>query len=163
MKRYFSLFLCVALMLSFFAVEVGAAEDDAFVPYVIDFSITSNVMESATIGDSARATGLIQAYRLAIEKSGTTLHIVGQTYGSTEVVKSGFKDLTVQRRKSSSYDWEDYYEYGNIYCDTLNANLDTMLVVASGYQYRVTCKHYAKKNLLLTQSISNTSNIVTVS
>lgn len=162
MKRYFSLFLCVVLMLSFFAVNASAAEDDAFVPYIIDFSIVSDVMAPTATGDSARVTGLIQAYRLAIENSGNTLHIVGQTYGSTEVIKSGFKDLTVQRRKSSAYDWEDYYEYGNVYRDAANANLDTTLAVASGYQYRVTCKHYAKKSLLSTQTISNTSNIVTV-
>ncbi|MBQ6018626.1 MAG: hypothetical protein IJL26_00470 [Clostridia bacterium] len=35
------------------------------------------------------------------------------------------------------------------------------LTVTSGYQYRVTCTHYAKKSLLSTQKINNTSNTVT--
>ena len=34
--------------------------------------------------------------------------------------------------------------------------------VAAGYQYRISCKHYAKKSLLVTQNISNTSNVVNV-
>ena len=59
------------------------------------------------------------------------------------------------------YDWEDYYVYGDLYIDAFAANLDTTLIVPPNYQYRISCKHYAKKNWLMVQTIANTSNIVT--
>lgn len=145
-----------------FALEVNA-EEYSFVPYIIDFSVTSAEVDQSNISDNTRATGLIYAYGLDLSKSGNTLHITGQTYGFGDVVKAGFKDLTIQRRKTSDDSWKDYYDYGNVYVDGWGANLDTTLVVESGYQYRISCKHYAKKSLLVTQTIANTSGIVTVS
>lgn len=149
------------MIFSILAMEANAQED-IVAPYVTSFSVTSAVPVTSDSADNPRATGLIYSYRLFLSKSGNTLDISGQTYGSGEVVKCGFKDLTIQRRKSNSDDWEDYYEYGNVYVDSVTANLSTTLVVSSGYQYRISCKHYAKKSLLVTQSISNTSNIVIV-
>jgi hypothetical protein len=160
MKRYFSVFLCFVLMFSFLSVEANAAEDNVFTPYVVDFSLTTETDEDTSEGNNARAS-LIHSYSLYLTKTGTTLNITGQTYGSGDVVKAGFKDLTIQRRKTSDDDWEDYYEYGNVYIEATFANLSTTLVVEAGYQYRISCKHYAKKNLLSVQTIANTSNIVT--
>ena len=162
MKRFLSFFLCLILTFSLFVVEVNATEKDVFIPYVIDFTLTTEVNEFSSAGDNARAS-LIHSYRLYLTKTGNTLNITGQTYGSTEVVKAGFKDLTIERRKTSDDSWNDYYEYGNVYVDSVAANLNTTLVVESGYQYRISCKHYAKKNILSVQTIANTSNIVTVS
>lgn len=162
MKKYISLLIIMSLMFSFFIFDANAI-DDEFVPYVTNFVITSEIDEGTIENNSTKATGLIHSYGLQLTKTGTTLNISGLTSGSTEVVRSGFKDLTVQRRKSSAYDWEDYYEYGNVYRDSFAASLSTTLVVASGYQYRISCKHYAKKNILSVQTIANTSNIVTVS
>ncbi|MEE1322028.1 MAG: hypothetical protein UHM85_10945 [Acutalibacteraceae bacterium] len=161
MKKVVSLTLSIILMFSFFIFDTSALNDEDFVPYVVDFSLTSDFADIANNENNTRATGLILSYSIYLTKTGSTLNITGQTHGSMEVVKCGFKDLTVQRRKSSSYDWEDYYEYGNVYADTWMANLDTTLVVPANYQYRITCKHYAKKNLLMVQTVSNTSNIVT--
>lgn len=161
MKRFFSFFLCI-ILISTLVVQVNAAEMDAFTPYVVDFVLTTDVVGASDAGDNTRAS-LIHAYGLDLTKNGNTLHITGQTYGSTEVVKCGFKDLTIQRRKTSDDSWKDYYEYGNVYVDSVLANLNTTLVVESGYQYRISCKHYAKKNLLSVQTIANTSGIVTVS
>lgn len=161
MKKVISLILSIVLMFSFFIFDTSAVADDEFVPYVVDFSLTSDFADVADNENNTRATGLILSYSLYLTKTGSTLNITGQTYGSMEVVKCGFKNLTVQRRKSSSYDWEDYYEYGNLYIDDFAANLDTKLVVPANYQYRITCKHYAKKNLIMVQTVSNTSNIVT--
>lgn len=163
MKRFFSFFLCLILIFSsLLAVEVNATEKDDFTPYMVDFTLTTDVVEDSNVGDNTRAS-LIHSYSLHLTKTGNTLNITGQTHGSTEVVKSGFKDLTIQRRKTSDDSWKDYYEYGNLYADATAANLNTTLVVESGYQYRISCKHYAKKNIFSVQTIANTSGIVTVS
>ena len=130
---------------------------------VLSFSLTTDADTIESGVSDARVTGLIAAYGLSLEKTGTTLKIYGQTLCAPDVVKCGFKDLVIQRRASSDDSWKDYYDYGNVYADTSLANLNTTLSVAAGYQYRISCKHYAKKSLLLTQSISNTSNTVTVS
>lgn len=162
MKKILAFFLCIVLCFTSFVFNINAT-DDEIAPYVVDFVVSTEVDVSAVNENAARVTGLIHGYSLSLAKSGTTLYIGGQTLCSSVVIKCGFKDLTIQRRKSSAYDWEDYYEFGNIYAEAIAANLETTLVVASGYQYRISCKHYAKKNILATQSISNTSNIVTVS
>lgn len=160
MKKFISIFLSAVMLFSFFAFDASAINDE-FEPYVIDFSITTDFDLSETEETEPRATGLIASYTLSLSKTGSVLHITGRTVGTSEVVKSGFKNLTVQRRKTIDDSWEDYYEYGNVYRDAFLANLDTKLSVAANYQYRVTCKHYAKKNLLSIQTISNVSNIVT--
>lgn len=163
MKKYISLLLCIVCLFLSLSVDVSALDDGAFAPYIVDFTVITEPDDDVVESVETRATGLILSYSLHLTKTGTTLNISGLTNASTSVVKCGFKDLTIQRRKTSAYDWEDYYEYGNIYVDSTYANLSTTLVVASGYQYRISCKHYAKKSLLVTQSISNTSGIVTVS
>lgn len=161
MKKTIIFFLCLTLMFSFFTFGTNASDGEAFSPYVIDFNLTSDFTEAPTDENNTRATGLIHSYSLYLTKTGSTLHITGQTHGSTEVVRSGFKDLVIQRRISSDYAWEDYYEYGDMYIDTWFANLDTTLAVATNYQYRISCKHYAKKNIFMVQTVSNVSNIVT--
>ena len=112
MKRFFVLFICFVLIFSLFAVEATAIENDGVSPYVIDFNIKTYVDENLNASDGSRAS-LIHSYSLYLTKTGNTLNITGQTYGSGDVVKSGFKDLTIQRRKTSDDSWKDYYEYGN--------------------------------------------------
>lgn len=107
-------------------------------------------------------SGLITLYRIAISKSGTNnLIIAGQTNCSTGVVRSGFTVVTIQQRKNSSSSWSEYKSYTDLYTDSRVYNLSKTIAVPSGYQYRVTCKHYAKKNIFSTEKISNTSNTVT--
>lgn len=164
MKKAVSFVLCIILIAMSFCFQVNAINDEKFVPYVVDFTLSADIDNFTVDGETnTRASGLINSYGLNLSVTGTTLKITGQTHGSTDVVKCGFKDLTIQRRKSSSYSWEDYYEYGNLYVDATFASLNTTLAVESGYQYRISCKHYAKKNLLMVETISNTSGIVTVS
>ncbi len=162
MKKLTALVLCLILVVSFFSFNVTAAEDE-ITPTVESFVLT-DYNDQTLVDESAevRASGLILSYGLSLSKSGTTLKLAGLTNCSLEVVKCGFKNLVVERRKTSSDSWEEYYDYGNVYVDGITANLSTSLSVASGYQYRLSCKHYAKKNLLSTQSISNTSNVVAV-
>ena len=112
--------------------------------------------------DEIMASGLIYSFFLYVEKkNSTTLSIYGETDCDPVVVKCGFKNLKVQRRANSSSSWSDYYSYGNIYNDSFVCIVGRNLTVDPGYQYRVTCKHFAKKNILNTQSINNASNIVT--
>lgn len=162
MKRLVSLLLSAIILFGCCTFQTSAINEEDFVPYVIDLSLTSPAFEKESEVVENRASGLILIYGLEISVTGTTLKIRGETYCITDVVKSGFKNLVVQRKKTTSATWSDYYDYGDLYSDTYSASVNTTLAVESGYQYRVACKHYAKKNLLMTQSISNTSNVVSV-
>ncbi len=114
-----------------------------------------------TADEDIRASNLIHAYAIAISKSGTnTLNIAGKTTGTYDVVKAGFKEVVVQRRSSSSAAWVDYIAYEDIYWDAFACNLAKSLTVPTGYQYRVTCVHYAKKNIFSVQKIDNVSNVI---
>lgn len=148
-------------MFSFFAFDTFALSEAEAEPYVIDFTLSS-ADDFSEASNETRVSGLILSYALSISKSGTSIVIKGKTSGSFDVVKCGFKNLTVERRKSSSSSWSDYYDYGDVYVNSTVSTVNTTLSVASGYQYRVTCKHYAKKSLLSTQTISNASAVLTM-
>ena len=163
MKKIIAVFLSLITLVSFSTFNISATDINYEVPVILDFVLTSNFDSNIATENDTRASGLIQTTALGIAKEGSNLLIEGKTFCSIEVVKCGFKDLMVQRRATGDDPWRDYYEYGNVYTDGCTAGLSTKLSVARGYQYRVTCKHYAKKSLLVTQTISNTSNIVTVS
>ncbi len=164
MTKAGSFLLCVVLMFSFFSINANALDSTEFVPYVIDFSVTTDISSNITDDQNSRASGLIGSYGLSLTtKAGSSLYMEGITNCSPEVVKCGFKDLTVQRRKTTSDAWKDYYEYGNVYREATAAGLSSTLAVEAGYQYRIYCKHYAKKNIFSVETIANTSNIVTVS
>lgn len=114
-----------------------------------------------TVNEENRASDLIMLWAIAISKSGTnTLNIAGKTTGAGDVVKSGFKEVVVQRRASSSAAWTDYLTYEDIYIDQFAYVLGKSLTVPTGYQYRVTCIHYAKKNIFSVQKIDNVSNVI---
>lgn len=162
MKRFVSLLLCAVVLLTGCVFQASAVNEEEFVPYVIDFSLTTPVFDAEGETNGNRASGLITGYRLSLSASGTTLRIVGDTLCINTVVKCGFKNLVVERKKAGSSIWSEYHDYGDVYVDTFASSITTTLSVQSGYQYRLSCKHYAKKSLLVTENISNTSNIVTV-
>ena len=140
-KKYLAFLMALICLFGFFAFAANATNQDY---------------------EENRASGLIFSYNLSASKeNSTTLVIYGLTSCDPAVVKCGFKNLKVQRRANSSSSWSDFHDYGNVYEDTNLAAIGRTLTVDPGYQYRVTCKHYAKKNVLNTQTISNTSNIVT--
>lgn len=131
----------------------------------IDDILTMNEQsQSTSISGQAdvQATGLIASYSIAISNSGSNLIIVGKTTCNPEVVKCGFTIVTIQRRTSSSTSWTTYKTYEDLYVNNSSYTLTKTLAVSKGYQYRVTCTHYAKKNLLSTQKINNTSNILAI-
>lgn len=106
------------------------------------------------------ATGLIDYYSIGISKDGNKLLIAGKTSCVTGVIKCGFTKVTIQRRKDSSSSWTDFKTYEDLYVDARTYNLAKSYIVISGYEYRVTCTHYAKKNILSVEKISNTSNTI---
>ena len=108
---------------------------------------------SYEINSMARATGLITKNNLYITKNGTTLSIGGVTTCTSDIVKCGFKEVVIERRKNSSSSWSEYKVYEDLYSSSSSYTLKKSVTVPSGYQYRVTAIHYAKKSLLSTQKI----------
>lgn len=162
MKKFVSLVLFTALMLTCCILPANAADESAIIPRIADYSLVSPVAEGEFTTNETRVTGLITIYSLGLSKSGTTLNISASTTCIPDVVKCGFKNFVIERKKSTSSVWSEYYDYGNLYIESSKASYSATLAVESGYQYRISCKHYAKKSLLVTENISNTSNIVTV-
>lgn len=122
--------------------------DEFLAPYMVD-----NTM--------SRASGLITAYGMSIQKSGTSLKIVGKTICASGVTKCGFTEVIVQRRLRSTDSWSQYDKYTDLYSNSTVYALTKAITPPSGYQYRITCTHYAKK-ILSTEKITNISNIVTM-
>ena len=167
MKKILRSFLIIGLSIIMLVPTTFAA--DANAPEWQDVSLTDEEIaailafnpNNPTTNESMRASDLIHFYSIAINKDGNTLYIVGKTTGTTEVVKCGFKEVVVQRRVNSSSSWSDYATYEDLYWDATMYNMAKTLTVPSGYQYRVTCVHYAKKNIFSVQKIDNVSNILT--
>lgn len=167
MKKLFMSAIIFTLLLGLLLPTVAFAADDGQPEEWQDISLTEQEMEDILAlnpdnGVSTYASNLISMYYIGISKNGNTLIIVGKTYGISEVKKSGFKEVVIQQRKSSSDSWSKYTKYTDLYIDDSSHIISKSLAVPSGYQYRVTCIHYAKKSLFSTQKISNTSNIVTM-
>lgn len=146
-KRYLSVLITALILISCFSVSSFATEQ-------ADDSI--NTAENS----QERATGLITSYSISLTLTGSTLKISGKTVGIAEVVKCGFDSVIVERRANSSSDWEEYKEYSDLYVDGTSYTLTKQLNVNANYQYRVTCVHYAKKNIISVQRIDNVSNVV---
>lgn len=107
-----------------------------------------------------RATGLILDGIIAVSNSGTTLYIYGELCCTTEVKKCGFKEVVVQKRTTANGDWVNIFTYEDLYVDSDAYGLQKSLGVVAGYDYRVTCIYYAKKNIFSVQKIEAVSNIV---
>jgi len=161
MKKYISLFLTLILLFSCFApattFAAGVDEDNKY--------FTQEEIEQFEDVDAvyieARASGLITGKSLTIAKNGTKLLISGYTRGTSEVKKCGFTEVVVQRKKASESKWSNYKTYDDLYSDSNYYSLSKSLTVTTGYQYRVTATHYAKKSLLSTQKIEVTTGYLT--
>ena len=142
------------------ALASNSTEDDTYFTQK-EFEMLNPIYADYEENLNTRATGLIIRKNLAIAKDGTKLVIKGYTYGSDEVVKCGFKEVVVQRRTNSSSSWSDYKTYEDLYSESTKYTLNKSLTVSTGYQYRVTANHYAKKSLLSTQKIEVTTGYLT--
>ena len=166
MKKFFMSAIIFTLLVGLLLPTVAFAADDSQSNEWQDISLSEQEIEDILAlnpnNNISTYANLISGYNIAISKNGTTLLIAGKTMGLPEVIKCGFKEVVVQQRKSSSDSWSTYKKYTDLYLDTSTYTLAKSLTVPSGYQYRVTCVHYAKKSLLSTQKINNTSNTVTI-
>jgi hypothetical protein len=111
---------------------------------------------------STLASGLILSYGIAVSKSGSNLLIAGKTICDLDIIKCGFTVVTIKRRTSSSASWTTYKTYEDLYNSTSSYTLAKSIAVPTGYQYRVYCTHYAKKSLISTEKINNSSNIILI-
>lgn len=166
-KKFLMSAIIFILLFTLLFPTVAFAADDGQPEEWQDISLTEQEIEDILAlnpdnGISTYASDLIAMYHIAISKNGNTLIIVGNTSCVPEVKKCGFKEVVIQRRKSSSDSWSTYTKYTDLYIDNSGYTISKSLTVPSGYQYRVTCIHYAKKNLFSTQKINNTSNTVTI-
>lgn len=168
MKNFFMSAVIFTLLISLLLPTVAFAADDSQQEEWQDISLTEQEIEDILALNpnndiSTCASDLISAYYIGISKSGSTLIIVGKTYGITGVIKCGFKEVVIQQRKTINDSWSTYIKYTDLYVDSTGYTLSKSIPVPTGYQYRVTCVHYAKKSLLSVQKLSNTSNFVTIS
>lgn len=167
MKRSVSRLLAILLSFLFvFQTGLTAFADDNE-PDWQDVTLTQEEFDSIIAQNpnnqpSTYASGLIAAYSIALSASGTTLTVAGKTFCAPDVVKCGFKIVTIQRRKSSSTSWTTYKTYEDLYDNDPSYALSKKITVPTGYQYRVTCTHYAKKSIFSTEKISNTSNVLAI-
>lgn len=167
MKKILRSFLIICL--AFIMLVPTAFAADANAPEWQDVTLTDEEIaailalnpNNPTTNENTRASDLISFWSIGISKEGNTLYIVGKTTGTADVVKCGFKEVVIQRRANSSSSWSDYITYEDLYWDEVAYVLSKSLTVPSGYQYRVTCVHYAKKNIFSVQKIDNVSNILT--
>lgn len=111
---------------------------------------------------SPAASGLILNYAIAVSGSGSNLLIAGKTICAPDVTKCGFTVVTIKRRTRSTASWTTYKTYEDLYDNDPSYTLTKTIAVASGYQYMVTCTHYAKKNIFSTEKINNESNVVAI-
>lgn len=128
--------------------------------YAMENQVELNDTITMSDEDMARISGLITSYSINLSKSGSTLRLVANTTGVSTVTKCGLKELIIQKRNSSTSSWENYIVFNDLYSNSSAHSYSNSYTVPSSYQYRATCKHYAKKSLLNTQTIDNTSNIV---
>lgn len=157
MKKYLSIILSAVIAITCLVPFTAFAEENT--EYGANF--TQAEFESLehiyAVSVQPYSSGLITNYRLGIAKSGNNLQISGFTQGSDKVVKCGFTKVIIQRRASSNASWSNYKTFKDLYSDSNYYKLSKSIPVNSGYQYRVTATHYAKKSLLSTQKIEATT------
>lgn len=165
MKKFVGIFSTLLLVISLLLPQIALANENNQNDWQ-DVSLSKtefeNILSNNNENISTCSDDLIKKTAISVAKSGTKLIIVGVTTCSDSVVKCGFKEVIIQRRKNSSSSWSNYKTYDDLYADSYIYRLSKSIAVASGYQYRVTCTHYAKKNLFSTQKIDNVSNVVTI-
>lgn len=165
MKKALHKVISVILLFSLLIPNVTAFATESEKPEWQDVYLTEEQFDEIFPSNSENnimplAADLIMEYYIGISKEGNTLYIGGKTFGNAEVVKSGFTKVTIQKKLPTSPTWNDYITYKDLYADASHYILTKSVTLASGYQYRVVCTHYAKKNILSTQKIDNTSNVL---
>lgn len=166
MKKTVSSLLAIVLSFLFiFQTSLVAFADDE--PDWEDVTLSQEEFDSILSKNqnnqaSTYASGLILSYAIAISNNGSNLLVAGKTHCDPDVVKCGFSVITIKRRTSSTASWTTYKTYTDLYENDPAYTLTKTIAVATGYQYMVTCTHYAKKNIFSTQKINNESNVISI-
>ncbi|MDE6469513.1 MAG: hypothetical protein K2L19_00640 [Eubacterium sp.] len=164
MKKFIKAALMVCLSIIMMMPTMAFAADEN-VPEWEDLPLTQeefdNIISPYEVNtENMRTSGLITIYGIALQRNGSNINIAGKTYCNADVVKCGFTVIKIERRISQYSSWTDYTTYEDLYNDSAAYFLSKTIYAPTGYQYRATCTHYAKKSLLSTEKINNTSNIV---
>ena len=162
MKKIKSVLIIILCFISIFSFQAFAFEKNDI--EVSDIVLTQSEMnEILTLGNTyisdERASGLIFSATAAINNDYKLLQFVGTMICTPEVVKCGFEDIVVQRRSSSSAAWTHYYTFDDSYGDTNAHTVIKAVTTNTGYEYRVTCTLYAKKNIFSVERRDMVSNI----
>lgn len=157
MKKYLSIILSAVIAITCLIPFTAFAEDNT----EYDAEFTQAEFESLehvyAVSIQPYSSGLITSHRLGIAKNSNNLVISGFTQGNDEVIKCGFTKVVIQRKASSSASWSNYKTFNDLYSESTYYKLSKSVPVESGYQYRVTATHYAKKSLFSTQKIDATT------
>lgn len=159
-KSVFIIVLCFVCVFSFqaFAFEKNDIEVSNIV--LSQEEINEILAFGNTYTPEERATGLIFRGAVAINDDYKLLQFVGTIGCSPEVVKCGFEDIVVQRRASSSSAWTHYYTFDDSYEESNTHTVVKAVTTVTGYEYRVVCNLYAKKNIFSVERIDMVSNIM---
>lgn len=157
MKKFLSVFLTILMAICCltpsYAFAAGNSESNS--------EFTQQEFESLehtyAVSIQPYSSRLITSHRLGIAKNSNNLVISGFTQGNDEVIKCGFTKVVIQKRASSSASWSNYKTFNDLYSESTYYKLSKSVPVESGYQYRVTAIHYAKKSLFSTQKIDATT------
>lgn len=161
MKKYLSIILSILIVVFCLVPYTALAADKSENDTIISETEFEKLDHTYAEYIETRATGLIVNKNLDIAKSGNSLIISGYTTGISAVVKCGFTKVIIQQRKNSSDSWSNYKSYNDLYSDSNAYTLGKTVSVPSGYQYRVTATHYAKKSLFSTQKIDSATGYLT--
>lgn len=165
MKKTLKNFLIIVLaLLMIFPSTAYAAEDEAFKEWQ-DVTFTQEEIDEMTSLNSESqimplTSGLILTNSVSVTVKSGKLGIYAVTSCSSDVVKCGYKELIIQQRKKGAVAYGDYYAYTKLYKDGSSYVLSKTQTVPSGYEYRVVCTHYAKKNIFSTEKKVSCSSTV---
>lgn len=161
MKRFITILLFLCIVLCTASPVTASASNEAWVDADITIEEFEALEHVYSVYPETRATGLIIDHYFGIAKEGSTLIITGETECTSEVVKCGFKDIVIERRLNSSSSWSEYSTLGDLLTESTTCILSKRITVPSGYQYRVTATHYAKKSLFSVQKIDAETGYLT--
>lgn len=153
-KKTIALILSLTAMFSFeiFTVDVSAVSTQKDIINVNELSSNPE--------NSARVTGLIDSYYIGVNRSGDYMHLLAKVNCIYDVVKCGFKEIKIYRKVTGTTNWTFVRSYEDLYRDGCAHSVGIELQILPNFDYRATCIHYAKKNILMTQTIDDYSNVI---
>lgn len=161
MKKIIALLLAMLTLVVPFTTAFAQTNDELEVRDIYISNEDFNKLEHVdSEGENAlpRATGLIVTKSLSLAKDGNYLIIKAETRGTADVKNCGFTYIKLQQYKN--YEWVDCATFKDCYNDSAYCLITKSIAAPKGYAYRVVAQHYAKKNILSTEKIDNTTSSI---